>query len=117
MATSSYDSMIKFTSERLAIPVGGTLAVYMQAANSQMSYQFKIISGGTLEIIASTLMIGATYPDAVFGSTMAAATLGALTGNSYPVGASEIVNVAGPAAFYLAATGATVVIGLMKPMN
>jgi hypothetical protein len=32
--------------------------------------------------------------------------------NGYPLGANEVLNIGGPATFYLAAAGATVTVGL-----
>lgn len=64
------------------------------------SLSFKMISsGGTLEIVP--------LPIALTGSSASGWGMG------YPVGGTEAVNVPGPAAFYLAATGATATIAVM----
>lgn len=57
----------------------------------QLAGSFKIISGGSLEIVNG--------PSTGWGA-------------GYLMGTSEVVNFAGPAQFYLAASGATVVVGL-----
>lgn len=66
----------------------------------QYAQSVKILSGGgTLEIVGV----------AFSGSSTAAGTSTVGWGTGYPIGAAEVVSVGGPAVFYLAATGATMV--------
>lgn len=80
---------------RISVGLSAIIKVAGQAGQGQ-GY-FKIFSGGgTLEIVQP--------PPALTGSSAAGWAAG------YPVGASEIMTTNGPAAFYLAATGATMVV-------
>lgn len=82
------------------IPVGLSAIISIKPTDFQYAESWKIFSGGgTLEIVP--------VPIALSGSSAA----GWATG--YPVGANEVVSVGGPAAFYLAATGATMVVAMM----
>jgi len=79
------------------IAVGLSQVLRVMPTDYQYAETFKIFSGGgTLEIV----------PPCLSGSSTAAGNWGI----GYPVGASEIVSVGGPAVFYLAATGATMTI-------
>jgi len=81
------------------INVGLSAIIKIPALAYEVGSYLKIISGGgTLEIVNS--------PAALSGSSATG------WGAGYPVGASEIINVAGPAFVYLAASGATMVVGL-----
>lgn len=78
------------------ITVGLSAIVKVSSLANQGSGAFKIFSGGgTLEIVP--------FPVALSGSSAAGWGIG------YPIGANEIITVGGPAQFYLAATGATMV--------
>lgn len=76
------------------IVVGLSAIVKLQAAAYENGDSIKILAGsGTLEIIPPPLALSGTSATG--------------WGLGYPVGASESVNIGGPAIFYLAATGAT----------
>ena len=78
------------------ISVGLSAIIKIQAGARQYAESIKIFSGGgTLEIVP--------IPVALTGSSAAG------WGAGYPLGASEVFNIGGPATFYLAATGATMV--------
>lgn len=65
----------------------------------QYAEALKIFSGGgTLEIVSP--------PPALTG------TSAVVWGTGYPLGASEVFSIGGPATFYLAATGATMVLAM-----
>jgi hypothetical protein len=67
----------------------------------QYAEMIKIFAaGGTLEIVPSQLS----------GASTAA---GNAWGKGYPIGSTEVINIGGPAAFYLAATGATMIAAVV----
>lgn len=81
------------------ITVGLSAIIRISPSAFQYSEGLKILSGGgTLEIVPCPL--------ALSGSS----TIG--WGTGYPIGASETINVSGPAVFYLAASGATMVAAM-----
>lgn len=76
------------------IPVGLSSIIRIKAGGFENGFLVKILAaGGTLEI--------SKPPIALTGSSATG------WGTGYPLGASEVYSVAGPATFYLAATGAT----------
>lgn len=82
------------------IAVGLSTVIRVLPTDYQYAETIKIFSGGgTLEIVPPVLS-GASTP----------ASAGHGTG--YPVGANEVVSIGGPAVFYLAATGATMVVAM-----
>lgn len=96
MSTQMYMSGLGAT--RIAVGLSQVLRLSM--GDYQTVSAFKIVSGGTLEIVKPQ-----------FSGTSTAA--GAAWGTGYPLGATEVVAVNGPAVYYLAASGATVVVGAM----
>lgn len=80
--------------------VGLSQVLLVKPSNFQTVAAFKIFSGGTLEVVRPQLSGAST---AGGGSSLA-------WGNGYVVGATEIVAINTSAAFYLAASGSTVVI-------
>jgi len=79
------------------ITIGLSQIVRIMPTDYQYAETIKIFSGaGTLEIIAPALS----------GSSTAASSG---WGQGWPIGASEVYSIGGPAVFYLAATGATMV--------
>lgn len=81
------------------IPVGLSAIIAVKPTDFQYAESFKIFSGGgTLEIVP--------VPLALSGGSAA----GWATG--YPVGANEVMSIGGPAVFYMAATGATMVVAM-----
>jgi hypothetical protein len=74
--------------------VGLSAMVAFTPPERMVSGQFKILAGGGTLGIANT-------------------SSGAGSANSYLVGASEIVELNGPAKFFLGATGATMTVGVM----
>lgn len=82
---------------RLIIGLSSILRVV--ATDHMYSRSLKIYSGGgTLEIVP--------VPVALSGSSCAGWGLG------YPIGSGEVISTDGPTAFYLAATGATMVASM-----
>lgn len=78
------------------IIIGLSAIVKVSPISQQINGLFKILSGGgTLEVVP--------FPAALSGSSAAGWGLG------YPVGSNEVFSVGGPAQFYLAATGATMI--------
>lgn len=93
MATQNEFSVLGAT----RIPVGLSAIVKCQPTPYQFWTEMRILSGGgTLEIVP--------VPVALSGSSAAGWGVG------YPMGISQIIDVRGPATFYLAATGATMVM-------
>lgn len=107
MSTSSYDSVFGVKTSRLVIPAGVTVGVLIDgnAIAGNTYTRLKYHSGGTLHIIGVTS-----------GVTLAAADLdSAITGNaSYLLGSSEILELDGPARFYLGAEAATTIAYLIQ---
>lgn len=82
------------------INIGLSAIIAIAPGNYQYAESFKILSGGgTLEIVPRPLALTGT------------STTG--WGLGYPLGASEVFNVGGPAVMYLAATGATMVLSMI----
>jgi hypothetical protein len=82
------------------IPVGLSAIIPIIPTAYQYADCLKIFSGGgTLEIVAPPL--------ALSGSSCVG------WGQGYPLGASEVQSIGGPAVMYLAATGATMVVTMM----
>jgi hypothetical protein len=102
MSTSSYDSVFALGATRVIVPVGATLAVLMTPVAGQNSILLKYFSGGTCEIIGCTL-----------GQTLSAADLSSASGSGYLLGSSEILQIDGPARYYLSSTGATTTLMLL----
>ena len=103
MASSS-DSIFGVGATQVIVPPGATNAVLVLNIPRETASTVKILSGGGSLEIHGTLN----------GSTMAGASLAPLIGTGYMLGATETVNVDGPARFYLMATGATMVACLLK---
>lgn len=82
------------------INIGLSQVIRVVPSAFQYAEQFRIVAGGSLEVVQPQFS----------GSSSAA---GNAWGTGYLVGASEIIQVRGPAAFYLAATGSTVTIHLL----
>ncbi len=85
------------------IAVGLSQVIRIQPSAGEWAEQFKYLSGGSLEIV----------PIQLSGSSTAA---GGAWGKGYLMGTSEVFPQAGspgPAVFYLAATGATAIIGMV----
>lgn len=81
------------------IPVGLSAIIKIQAGAYQNGFALKILSGGgTLEISKPPIALSGT------------SATGWATG--YPLGALETFSINGPATFYLAATGATMVASM-----
>ncbi len=102
MATTSYDSIFGLGTTQIMIPPGATLGVLVEAVAGQNSIILKYLSGGTLYVMGVAA-----------GATLSAADLAGATGH-YLVGTSEILNIDGPARFYLASLGATTVVCAMR---
>jgi len=89
-----------FSLSSTQIIVGLSQVIRVTPSANQYAEQFSIRSGGSLEIV----------PVQFSGSSSAA---GSAWGKGYLVGATEVVKISGPAAFYLAATGSTVTVNLL----
>lgn len=82
------------------VNVGLSAVIRIQPQSAQVGLVMKIVSGGgTLEIVQP--------PVALSGSSASG------WGAGYPVGTAEIMNISGPAAIYLVASGATMVVGIV----
>lgn len=83
------------------ITVGLSALVAVRTAGYEIAKSMKIIGG------AGTLWISP-----IVGNSLTGAQAGSLIVNGYPLASSEIVNIGGPATFYLAASSATMTVGL-----
>lgn len=82
------------------VAVGLSTVIRIIPNDYDYAQSIKIFSGaGTLEIVRPQLSGSSTGTGTAWGT-------------GYPLGASEIFNVSGPAVFYLAATGATMVAAI-----
>lgn len=93
----------------VTVPVGVTVGVFVGPVAGQASVLVEnLTSGATLFLMQSNV-----------GSTMPGATLAALFATfAYAVPtAPNTVNIEGPASFYLAATGATATVHLLRKLT
>ena len=109
--SSSSDKVLSVSPTTYSVPVGLTLAVFVGALAGQCSVSVRHVGGGaTLTMLAANA-----------GSTYAGATLAAIgVSGAYIFGISgteSIVNLSGPASFYLAATGATAIVSVLRGMT
>lgn len=87
------------------IAVGLSQVVRVTTAPQQSDWTMKILSGGgTLEIVPIQLSGSSTAP-------------GNAWSKGYPVGASEILTGNGPATYYFAATGATMIVAAQMKLT
>lgn len=78
------------------VVVGLSQVVKVSPSNNLTALGLKILAGGgTLEIVNAATLTGPGW------------------GTGYPLGASEVLNIGGPATFYLAATGATMTAAVL----
>lgn len=103
---SSNDSIFGLGATQVIVPPGATNAVLVLNVPREIANTLKYLSGGSLEIHGT-----------INGSTMVGASLAPLIGHGYILGTSEAINIAGPARFYLMATGATAVACLIKGLS
>lgn len=80
------------------ITVGLSAIVAVRPSAYAIADTMKILSG------AGTLWVS-PIPVALSGAS-------AILGAGYPVGANEIINISGPATFYMSATGATMIVAM-----
>ena len=124
MATSSYDSAWNLLPLRFYVGVGATVAVFFTPLPGQVSSSIKYMNGGTLEILPASLGIsfapGTSTVNGTFfssGSTQSAQALANLSGTGYLMGTTEVFTIAGPAPFYLSATGATTLVSTVRSFS
>lgn len=86
-----------FGGTQIAIGVSSITAI--RPAAFQIAHTFKIVSG------AGTLWVSPCAPVALTGTSCAASIA-----TGYPMSASEVMNVGGPATFYLSASAATMTV-------
>lgn len=103
MATSGSDSIFSVGVTQIAVPVGATVAVFVQGQAGQNSMLYRNLTGGTL----LNLGCGAS------GTTLTAAQLVSVGLSGGYVLTTAEYSVDGPANFYLAAPGATQVVCFM----
>lgn len=98
---------------QIAVGIGATNAVLVEGVGGQGGAMMKYISGGSCMIVQAPMGIsfgGAT----TWTGTSLIAELAA--NNVWPIG-SEIISLDGAARFYLMATGATAVVGIMRGLT
>lgn len=96
MSTSSSDSIFSFGATRISVSPGATNGVLIRGGALENSTIFKMLSGGTLEILNVTE-----------GATLSAAQLAAAVGTGYPMDVGEKLAIDGSPWFYVISTGAT----------
>lgn len=84
------------------IPATGASALLVTSAPGEVSGFIKYFGGGSCEII------GAPGPGLTFAPTV---------GTGYLLGAAEVVQINGPARYYLAATGGTATVYFCKGLS
>lgn len=90
------------------VALGGTqMSIGLSAIISVKTAQYQ--SASTIKIVAGSGTLWITPIPLTLTGTPAASLM--LTG--YPLGASEVFSVGGPASFYLSAAGATMTIGMI----
>jgi len=110
------DSIFTLGITQVIVPVGPTLAVFCQPLLGQQTWAMKALLGSSCEILPPA--IGSSNLNFFFGTTMAGATLAALSGKGWPlhpVGATmipEIFEIEGPASFYISSLGTTSIIAM-----
>lgn len=104
---SRQDDVQSLFTQALTVPLGLTLGVYMDQQPGEVTKTIKYLSGGTLWLIGCT-----------GGATIAGATVAALGLTfAYAVGPTETLSFGGAARFYLAATGATVQVAVIRGIS
>jgi hypothetical protein len=97
--------------EKLTIAPGATNALFMPGYPGELASIVKYVSGGSLEVVGAPP--GASLPNfagaSYVGSTWLGLSLVPFIGNGYLLGSTEILNITGPARYYLMATGSTVI--------
>lgn len=124
MASSS-DDIFSLATSRVTVPVGATLAAFVDILPGEISCTVKYLSGGTLEILqcstGASLVSGGSQlfsaPNFMSGSTQTVAMLAALSGTGYLMGTSEVLNFDGAPRFYLSSTGATTIVTLIRGLR
>lgn len=92
------EDVLSFGVTRIAVGLSALSYVRLNTIPSSLSAQFKILSGGSLEIVSG---VSAGSDPALLRNT------------GYLVGSNEIVSVGGAVSMYLAATGNTCVVGML----
>lgn len=93
--------------DRLTVPPGATLAVFVNEIGGAAATILKYFSGGSLEIFQAPNG-GLSFPT---GATQwAAASLAALSGTGYLFGTTESVSIDGSCRYYLMANTATTIV-------
>lgn len=103
-----------FIGQMIIVPSGATNAVLMEAVGGQGSAIIKYGSGGSLEIVQAPCA-GISFPTGA--TTWAGASLVALNGTGYLMGAAEAIQYDGAARYYLIATGATAIAYSLKGLT
>ena len=107
MATSSYDSVFGLQTSRITVPVGATVAVFVQGVTAQVSFSMQYISGGTLEILGATLL-GTVF------STLPVTDLATASGTGYLLPTSAAISFMGTPRFYLSSLAATTIVQVVR---
>lgn len=88
----------------VTVKAGGSSAMAMLATAGQVGWLFKYASGGSLEIHSAAVGISA-------GSALASGSSG------YLMASTEVMSIAGPARFFLVATGSDAVVNVVRAMG
>ncbi len=126
--SGSFKDINSLATSKPTILPGATLALFVDVQPGQLWTQIKNVGNtGGLEILqcssGASLASGGSQlygtPNFIAGSTLSAAMLVAMSGTGYPMGANEVVTLAGPARFYLAtSTGNSgCIVGIIKGLG
>lgn len=101
----------------VTVPVGVTVGVFVGPVAGQATVQIQnMTSGATLFLMGSA---GSTQQNAGAGATIAGSTLAAIFATfayACPI-SPNVVTLDGPASFYLAATGATATVHILRKVT
>ena len=114
---SSFDDIFSLQPGRITVPVGATLAVFVDVISGEKALLLKYVSGGTLEILSVTSGASTFYGGSGFfiaGSTQTPAMLAAMSGTGYVFTAGEVLSIDGPCRMYLSSTGATTIVHTLQ---
>lgn len=102
---SRSDDIHHISSYQLDVPTGITNAIFISQEAEQVSMTMKWVSGSSLLIFGVTLGLTLAPTDIMSGYSNL---------QYYPVAPNEIINIDGPAVFYLATPGVTTRVAFLK---
>lgn len=105
MASSS-DQIFGITTIQAIVPIGATAAILTPDFAYVKSLTMKYSSGGSITLFGCPIGATSALADMVTGYS-----------NGYLLATTEVISFAGPARFYIAATGATAAVSLLYGLS